>query len=211
MRPHADPVLAPVPLVPEIVLHTARELLPVWRTLGGDVPFWCVPWAGGQALARWVLDHAEAVRGRRILDVGTGSGLVAIAAVRAGAAAVRAIDLDPLACEACARNAAANGVAVTVEQGDGATVTLDADVVLAGDVWYDRTLATRLAPHLRACHARVLTGDPHRAYAPTDLVTLATYDVPTQLELESSPSRLTRVAEIPTRRSAVRGSSRRCT
>src|SRR4051812_13338748 len=110
--------LSSVPLVPEVRLYTATDVTPLWRatqaSLGGsgvNVPYWCVPWAGGQALARWVLDHRDAVRGLRVVDFGTGSGLVAIACALAGARSVRAIDVDPLAEAACRLNADANGVA----------------------------------------------------------------------------------------------------
>ncbi|HEY8079715.1 MAG TPA: 50S ribosomal protein L11 methyltransferase [Labilithrix sp.] len=199
--------LTPVPLVPEIALFTVNALTPLWRATeewlgerGVEVPFWSVPWAGGQALARWVLDHPEAVRGLSVIDVGAGGGLVAIAAALAGAARVRAVDLDPLASAACAMNAAHAGVAIEIVTADAATVELDADVVLAGDVWYDRVQAERLAARLRACGARVLTGDPSRAYAPPDLETLAIYEVPTPPDLESASVRTTRVcAMLPAR------------
>ncbi len=142
-----------------------------------------------------MLDHPQAVRGLTVIDGGAGGGLVAIAAALAGAAHVRAVDLDPLACEACRLNARNAGVSIEVVRADAAEVELDADVVLAGDVWYDRAQAERLASRLRAvaARARVLTGDPSRHYAPPDLVTLATYEVPTLPDLESASVRTTRV------------------
>jgi predicted nicotinamide N-methyase len=199
----ANTVLMPVPFVPEVVMHTATAVTPLWQATeqwlgraGVDVPFWSVPWAGGQALARWVLDNHDAVRGKRVIDVGAGGGLVAIAAALAGAAHVRAIDIDAVACAACALNAAANGVAIAIENADATRVALEADVVLAADVWYERALAERMLAALGRARARVVTADPGRAYAPTALVTLATYEVPTPLDLESVPSRATRVAEL---------------
>lgn len=196
-----------VPFVPELRIHTANEVTPLWgeteawlgRT-GVDVPFWAVPWAGGQALARWVLDHPNAVRGRRVLDLGAGSGLVAIAAAVAGAARVVAVDVDPLAEVACALNALANRVALEVIRSDIVGSPLagpDApNVLLAGDVWYDRALAARLAPWLATLDASgtlVLTGDPGRAYVPDGWHELARYEVPTPEDLESCAVKVTRV------------------
>ena len=211
----AQTVLTKVPFVPEIRLHTATDLAPIWRAtqarlsdLGVDVPFWCVPWAGGQALARWVLDHPEAVRGLRVVDFGTGSGLVAIACARAGARSVRAFDTDPLAAVACALNAEANEVAVDVVCVDVVghdARTLDADIVLAGDIWYERAASQAFSPwlaELARSGVRVVTGDPSRSYVPSDLVELARYDVLTYADLEATPVCLTRVLEVPrTRRS----------
>jgi predicted nicotinamide N-methyase len=200
-------VLAAVPFVPEVQLFTATDVTPLWRatqdwlgTFGLDVPFWCVPWAGGQALARWVLDHPEAVRGLRVVDFGAGSGLVALACARAGAKSVRAIDVDPLAEAACRLNAEANGLALDILCDDVVGQALDADVLLAGDVWYERAAATRFGPwltKLAASGLRILTGDPDRAYVPPGLRELARYDVPTSADLEATAVRLTRVLEIP--------------
>lgn len=201
-------VLAPVPMVSEIRVYTATELVPLWRASAGwlderglNVPFWCVPWAGGQALARWILEHPEVVRDLRVLDFGTGSGLLAIAAAKAGAAEVRAVDVDPLAASACALNATANDVAVEVICEDlvDRDVTADVDVVLAGDVWYELGPSARFARWLRVLAskgARVLTGDPGRAYVPSNTRELAVYDVPTTMDLESTKSRSARVLEI---------------
>ena len=145
---------------------------------GLEVPFWCVPWAGGQALARWVLDHPASVRGKRVVDFGTGSGLVAIACARATASSVRAIDVDPLAEAACLLNAEANDVAFEVLCADVVDTALDTDVLLASP------------------GVRVLTGDPCRAYVPGHLHELARYDVPTCADLESTTVRVTRVLEL---------------
>jgi predicted nicotinamide N-methyase len=198
--------LTTVPFVPEVRLHTATDLTPLWRAtqewlgkVGLDVPFWCVPWAGGQALARWVLDHPESVRGLRVVDFGTGSGLVAIACARAGAAAVRAIDVDPIAEAACLLNAEANGVIVDVTCADVVDEPIDADVLFAGDVWYERAAAARFAPWLARVvrsGVRVVTGDPCRAYVPDGLVEIARTEVPTCADLEASTIRITRVLEM---------------
>lgn len=195
--------LASVPLVPEIRIHTATELTPLWRATEAflaqhdlGIPFWCVPWAGGQALARWVLDHPEAVRGRRVVDFGTGSGLVAIAAARVGAE-VHAVDIDPFAIAACAMNAEANGVSVTTACIDLTGERVDADVLVAGDIWYEREPAERFHRwfvELRRSGAiRVVTGDPGRLYVPAEAIELGRYDVPTSLELEAKTSLSTRV------------------
>ena len=203
---------APVPLVPELALYQATELTPLWRATASelhawdDSPYWAFPWAGGQALARHVLDHPELVRGLRVLDFATGSGLVAIAAARAGAARVVAVDVDPFCRAAVLLNAALNGVAVAFHAGDplgappGAPPAAGADVVLAGDVFYERELAARSAAWFRALAAagvRVLAGDAGRAYAPRDgFEELAVLDVPTTVEIEDAPLRRARVLEF---------------
>lgn len=214
----AHTVIERVPFVPELRIHTATEVTSLWSAtsnwlgrFGADLPFWSVPWAGGQALARWLFDHPKSVRGRTVLDFGTGSGLVAMAAVRAGAAHVCGVDVDPLACEAARMNAEANGLSLEVRCADllgPAGPGLDEarwpapEIVLAGDVWYDRELASRAAPWLAALAAegvRVVTGDPGRAYVPVGLDLLASYDVPTSLDLEASDVRRTVVAELRAR------------
>lgn len=198
---------APVPLVPEITVHQATELTPLWHAtaseLAGwdDSPFWAFPWAGGQALARHVLDAPALVRGKRVVDFATGSGLVAIAAARAGAAEVVAWDVDPF-CEAAVRlNAAANGVAIAFRAGDPIGAGLDrVEVLLAGDVFYERELAARSIAWFRELAARgvaVLAGDAGRAYAPAaGFVVRASFDVPTTVEIEDAPVRWARVLEI---------------
>jgi predicted nicotinamide N-methyase len=135
-------------------------------------PFWAFAWAGGQALARYVLEHPDLVAGRRVLDLAAGSGLVAIAAAKAGAASVRAVDIDPLAMAAIELNAATNGVTVTAELADILDAgRADADVVLAGDVFYSAAMAARVYAFLRRAvrdGARALVGDPDRAFLPRD-------------------------------------------
>jgi predicted nicotinamide N-methyase len=203
----AHTALVQVPFVPEIRLYTATDLTPLWRatqawlgTFGLEVPFWSVPWAGGQALARWVLDHPEQIRGRRVVDFGAGSGLVAIACARAGATSVRAVDIDPLAEAAILLNARENGVSVDVSIGHIVGSAVDADVLLAGDIWYDRAAAARFGSWLEEVArsgVRVVTGDPQRAYVPEGLVELARHEVPTCADLEASVLRTTRVLTWP--------------
>ncbi len=191
----ANTTLTPVPLVPEIVLHSACEAMELWeRTHHDQPPFWAFPWAGGQALARHVLDHPELVRDRKVFDLASGSGLVAIAAALAGAESVTANDIDPLSLAAVELNAAANDVRISTLPGD----QLDgdahsADVVLAGDVFYDAEITALVLPFLGRAAARgalVLLGDPDRAHLPRDRFTArARYEVPVPLTLESADTR----------------------
>jgi predicted nicotinamide N-methyase len=198
---------AAVPLVPEIRLYQATQLTPLWTATASelhawdDSPYWAFPWAGGQALARHVLDGPAAVRGRRVLDFATGSGLVAIAAARAGAAQVTAVDVDPFCAAAVALNATLNGVEIAFRAGDPLGEPLRGiDVVLAGDVFYERKLAERSLAWFRglaAAGVRVLAADAARAYAPRDgFVELASFDVPTSPEIEDGPVRSATVLEI---------------
>jgi predicted nicotinamide N-methyase len=193
----AETRLLPVPHVPEIRLHLADEAMDLWaRTeeelgaMGLPPPFWAFAWAGGQALARYVLDHPETVRGARILDVASGSGLVAIAAAMAGAAVVEAADIDAFAAEAIGLNAEANGVSLMPRLGDLVGTDEGWDVVLAGDIFYDRDIAGAMESWLRGLEARgarVLIGDPGRSYLPTDrLAELAAYSVPVTRALEDA-------------------------
>jgi len=200
-------VAAP-PLVPELRVHLATEVTPLWqateRLLQAEhlpPPFWAFAWPGGQALARWLLDHPDSVAGRRVLDLGAGSGLGAIAAARAGAAAVLAADMDAFACTAVRLNAALNGVAVEVAMRDvTAGPVPEADLVIAGDVCYERAAADRITVWLRQRAAegvQVLIGDPGRTYLPKEgLELLARYDVPTSLELEDRTTRETGVWRV---------------
>jgi predicted nicotinamide N-methyase len=198
--------LLPVPLVPEISLHLADGRVGLFDGTGGEFssdvapPFWLFVWAGGQALARYVLDHPEAVRGKRVLDVAAGSGVAAIAAARAGAARVTALDVDPLAVAAAARNAQANRTAVETEVADVAEARTTADVILAGDVFYTRSVADRMTAELRGASragARILVGDPGRGYFPERLFTqVAEYVVPVPAALEETESLITGVWEL---------------
>jgi predicted nicotinamide N-methyase len=190
--------LATTPFLPEIQLHLADDAFALWeeteREVGGGVgapPFWAFPWAGGQALARYVLDHPELVAGRRVLDLASGSGLVAVAAARSGAARVAANEIDGYALAAIALNAAANRVSIDVLAGD----LLDGDhgdteVVLAGDVFYNRDFAARVLGFLdraRIAGAQVLVGDPGRAYLPRHRLTeLTSHQVPVVRALEDA-------------------------
>jgi predicted nicotinamide N-methyase len=184
---------ATVPFVPEVTLLTAAEPFGLWdRTARDAPPFWAFPWAGGQGLARYVLDHPETVAGRDVLDVASGSGLVAIAAAKAGARSVLAGDIDDNALAAIALNAAANAVpAVLPRRADLAAGAGGADVVLAADVFYQRDLAALALRCLRAARrggADVLTADPGRAFVPrASLTVLATYQVPVLTVLEDTP------------------------
>lgn len=189
--------LLPVPQVPEIRLYLADDAFSLWerteRELGSadqPPPFWAFAWPGGQALARYILDHADLVRGRAVLDLGSGSGLTAIAAALAGADAVTASELDRFAIAAIALNADANGRRVTVTgdvlDGDGA----GAAVVLAADIWYERRLAERalgLLQRARARGASVLVGDIGRAFLPRQMMrVLASYQIPVIADLEDA-------------------------
>jgi predicted nicotinamide N-methyase len=193
----------PVPYVPEVRLHQADDAIALWETLeeiaGAQLPppFWAFAWAGGQALARYVLDHPETVAGRTVLDLASGSGLVAIAAAAAGAAAVRANEIDPYALVAIDLNAHANGARLDAVAGDLLDGDPDADVVLAGDVFYRKPMADRVLPFLLRARERgslVLVGDPGRAYLPRDGFTaVAAYDLPVVASLEDAAVKRTTV------------------
>jgi predicted nicotinamide N-methyase len=198
-----------VPFVPGVRLQLATsEVTSLWLATetwlherNVPMPFWAFAWAGGQALARYLYDTKAEVRGKRVLDFASGSGLVAIAAAHAGALSVSAVDIDPFAATACALNAEANGVTLDIVSQDLVGGRLPrVDVVTAGDIWYEAGPADRFATWLRRIAAdgvRVLTADPGRAYVPTEGVReLARYDVPTPVELEGSPFRTTRVLEV---------------
>ena len=198
---------APVALVPEITTWQATELTPLWHATSAELerydasPFWAFPWAGGQALARHLLDHPELVRGRRVLDFATGSGLVGIAAARAGAARVVGADVAPF-CEAVVpMNVELNGVSLELRLADLLSGPLEGfDVVVAGDVFYEQPLAGRALAWLRGLAAQgmtVLAGDPGRLYSPREGVRdLARYEVPVSREIEERPVMRTWVLEI---------------
>jgi predicted nicotinamide N-methyase len=202
IRANTD-VMAP-PHVPEIRLHLASEAHDLWlktedelQEIGLPPPFWAFAWAGGQGLARYVLDHPDVVAGRRVLDFASGSGLVAIAAAMAGAATVTAVDIDPWAETAVRLNAAENGVRIDFSRRDIIGGPVDADILLAGDVFYDRDFADRLGPWFSALAseaATVLVGDPGRAYLPkSQLGFRASYEVPVTRVLEDSEVKKTTV------------------
>lgn len=194
----ANTVLEAPSMVPELRLHLATEITPIWRAseaaleeMGVPPPYWAFCWPGGQAIARLILDRPELVRGRTVLDFAAGSGLAALAAMKAGATSARASDIDPFALYAMRLNADANGVAILVEGADLLEIEAERgiDVVLAGDVCYERPLAERVFGWLRrhaGNGALVLMGDPGRAYLPTQgLQEFARYDIPTSLQLEN--------------------------
>ncbi len=194
---HGETRLRPVPHAPEISLHVADEATELWQKtedelgeIGLPPPFWAFAWAGGQALARYILDHPETVRGRRVLDFASGSGLVAIAAMKAGAAEVTACDIDSFAIAAIGINAEANEVVINPLQADIVGEDRGWDTVLAGDICYERDLAIRVADWLFALNRRgatVLIGDPGRSYLPKErLENLAMYQVPVTRTLEDA-------------------------
>ncbi|HWU78804.1 MAG TPA: methyltransferase [Caulobacter sp.] len=201
--------LQPPPHTPELSLHLADEITPIWtlteealQEIGLPPPFWAFAWAGGQALARYVLDHPEIVAGKRVIDFATGSGLVAIAAMKAGATSVLAADIDVFCEAAVGLNAEANGVAVGFTEVN----LLDApppetDVLLAGDICYEKPMAEAVMDWLRqgrANGASVLVGDPGRTYfRKDDLVKLAEYQVETTRELEDFAVKRTCVWTLP--------------
>ncbi|GLY04649.1 nicotinamide N-methylase [Actinoplanes sp. NBRC 101535] len=201
---HAHTVPSPVPFVPEVTLHQAAEPIALWEATeaGGasqPPPFWAFAWAGGQALARHVLDDPDLVAGRSVLDLATGSGLVAVAAALAGARPVTANDIDPLSLAAAQANAQINGVRVEAVEEDLLDTDEQFGVVLAGDVFYSREMAGRVLPFLRRAAGRgslVLVGDPGRAYLPEGLIERAVYDVPVNEELESVAIRRTTVWQV---------------
>ncbi len=197
-----ETTIARAPLVPELRLHLADTALELWQAtedtlgrIGLPPPFWAFAWPGGQALARHLLDHPDIVAGRRVLDMGAGCGIGALAAARGGAARVIAADIDAFAAAAIALNAALNGVTVTITVDDVLGAPPAAEIVLLGDMCYERPLAERALAWARAAArtgVTVLLADPGRAYRPTDgLAELARYTVPTSLDLEDRTERET--------------------
>jgi predicted nicotinamide N-methyase len=209
----ANTYLMAPPLVPEIVLHLAEESLPIWAKTEDELaamglvdPYWAFAWAGGQALARFILDHDEIIAGKRVIDLGAGSGLVAIATKIAGAEDVLAADIDPRAVTAITANARANDVAVRVTGEDllDAPERLCGDILLLGDLFYDTALAERVLEVASAAAAAgtvVLAGDPGRAYFPQDrFEKLAQYAVPVTRELEDAEIKSCAVWRLATER-----------
>ena len=208
----ANTKLLPVPLVPEIRLHLAEESLAIWRQTEEELgrmnvppPWWAFAWAGGQALARYVLDHPERTAGLSVLDLGAGSGLAGIAAMKAGAGRVLAADTDPFAVAAIAVNAAANAVALQATADDllaGRPGRFD--LVLVGDLFYERALAAQVLAFLEAAQrqgAAVLVGDPRRSYFPEErFERVAEFSVPVTRDLEDMEIKRTavwRLARMP--------------
>ncbi len=202
-------LLAP-PLVPEILLHLAEESLPIWQKSEEELgefnvspPYWAFAWAGGQALARYLLDHPETVIGRPVLDLGAGSGLCAIAAAKAGAGAILAADLDHYALAAVGLNAEANNVTVGVTSENLLSSPLPAafDVILVGDLFYERQLADAVLVAIETAAqggALILIGDPQRNYFPKGrFLQAAEYQVPVTRELEDATIKRTAVWTLP--------------
>jgi predicted nicotinamide N-methyase len=200
--------LRPVPDLPGIRLHTGDDVAVLWRLAGTELgledpplPFWAFPWAGGLAVARYLADHPAEIRDRRVLDLAAGSGLCAIVAASLGAASVHAFDIDPLSEAAVNLNARANGVRIAFSLTDPleADPPTDVEVILAGDVCYEETMADRAIAYLRVAArrgARILLGDPGRRYLPSDLQPLATYHVRTTHELEKGDLTESRVFAV---------------
>ncbi|MBF0354791.1 MAG: methyltransferase [Alphaproteobacteria bacterium] len=195
------------PLLPEISLHLASQVTPLWEATeatlqkeGLPPPYWAFAWVGGQAVARHLLDHPEIVRGLGVLDFAAGSGVAGIAAALAGAAFVEAAEIDAFAGAAISLNASANGVAVNVFLEDLVGSPGRWDVVLAGDVCYERPMAKRVFDWLLTLQSqgtRILLGDPGRAYLPqSGLGLLGSYDVPTTRDIEDKDMRTAKVYEV---------------
>lgn len=197
-------VLLPPPLVPEISLYLATEVVPLWckteeelAKIGVPPPYWAFAWAGGQALARYILDNPALVSGKNVLDIGSGSGLVGLAAAKAGAAHVLSADIDAFACAAIGLNAAANQLDIAVTQDDIIGQPGAWDVIMVGDLFYERPLAERLLAWLKPLSVTVLLGDPGRSYFPKQGVEkLATYTVQTTRDLEDRELRETGVYRL---------------
>ena len=200
-------VMSP-PLVPEIKLHLAHEAVPLWQKteeelgeMGLAPPFWAFAWAGGQALARYVLDHSSTVESLRVLDLATGSGLVAIAAVQAGSASIVATDIGEFATTAAEMNAGLNRVSLDIKLEDVLhQQPPSADVILVGDLFYEKALAARCLTWLRQAQgqgAKVFIGDPGRSYLPkAQLEKLAEYNVPVTRDLEDAEIKKTSVWQL---------------
>ena len=200
-------VMAP-PLVPEVKLHLAHEAVPLWQKtedelgeMGLPPPFWAFAWAGGQALARYVLDHSSMVENLKVLDLATGSGLVAIAAAQAGSGSIVAADIDEFATTAAEMNAELNQVSLDIRLEDLLHRQPPAsDVILVGDLFYEKTLAARCLEWLRLAQgqgADIFIGDPGRSYLPRDqLEKLAEYNVPVTRDLEDAEIKKTAVWQL---------------
>lgn len=197
----ANTTLEAPALVPEIRLHQASTLVPLWEASEAELerqgvppPYWAFAWAGGQALARYLLDNPALVAGKRLLDFGAGSGLQGLAALKAGAAEVLAVDIDPLACAAIRLNAEANGLAIAISDEDWiGRPNPGWEVILAGDVCYEKPMAARVEAWLRRLAGEgtlVLVGDPGRTYFPRQgMERLTGYAVKTTREIEDSDLR----------------------
>ena len=197
-------ILSP-PLVPEIKLHLAHEALPIWQKtedelgkIGLPPPFWAFAWAGGQALARYILDTPSTVSGKRIIELASGSGMVGIAAIKAGAASVLSADIDLFSTAAIKVNAELNAVSLSITSEDLlASAVPNTDLILVGDLFYEKGVAERCLAWLEQAQVKgidVLIGDPGRSYLPKDrLVKVAEYSVPVSRDLEDAEIKRTAV------------------
>jgi predicted nicotinamide N-methyase len=194
-------ILSP-PLVPEVKLHLAHEALPIWQKtedelgeIGLPPPFWAFAWAGGQALARYILDNPEIVRGKRVIDIASGSGLVGIAAMKAGAATVLAADIDQFSIAAIELNASLNNTTLSATSENLLLLPPPpTDIILVGDLFYEKHVAERCLAWLRQSKAEILIGDPGRSYLPkSELTKIAEYSVPVSRDLEDAEIKLTAV------------------
>lgn len=195
------------PFVPEIKLYLAHEITPVWYAHEGwlnainvEPPYWAFAWAGGQGMARFILDHPWLFLGKRVLDFATGGGIVAIAAAQVGAAEVIAVDIDPMAVAATGLNAMENGATMTTLCRDIVGEDVEADCIVTGDVCYAEAMAARVLPWLRRQAQRgiaVYVGDPGRAYFPIDGYSICSeYTIAVSVELEDRTTRTTRVVRL---------------
>jgi predicted nicotinamide N-methyase len=197
--------LGVAPHVPEIQLYLADDAIELWERVEAEVgerdlapPFWAFAWAGGQALARYVLDNPSLVAGKYVLDLAAGCGVVALAAAQVGARRVVANEIDPFAIDAIALNAEANGLTVETFLGDMLDGDADgADVVLAGDIFYDKAVTSRMMPFIQRLQARgvtVLVGDPGRAHLPQEkFAQVARYEIAVPKALEDAEVKTTTV------------------
>lgn len=204
----ANTMLHEPPLVPEVKLHLASEIVPIWQMTEEELeksglppPFWAFAWAGGQALARYILDHPETVAGKRILDFGAGSGMIGIAAMKANAASVLSADIDPFAAASIRLNAEVNGVSLNVTTDDiVGSANGGWDVILIGDMCYERPLAERIETWVHSLvdgGATAYIGDPGRTYLPkSGLEKIVSYAVKTTRELEDTDVRNTSVWRV---------------
>jgi predicted nicotinamide N-methyase len=197
-------ILSP-PLVPEVKLHLAHEALPIWQKteeelgeIGLPPPFWAFAWAGGQALGRYILDHPNIVRGKHVIDIASGSGLVGIAAMKAGASSLLAADIDQFSIAAIKLNAELNGVSINAISEDLlAAPPQFADVILVGDLFYEKSVAEKCFAWLRQSKAEILIGDPGRSYLPkSSLTKIAEYAVPVSRDLEDAEIKQTAVWKL---------------
>ncbi len=204
----ANTMLHEPPLVPEVKLHLASEIVPIWQMTEEELeksglppPFWAFAWAGGQALARYILDHPETVAGKRVLDFGAGSGMIGIAAMKANAASVLSVDIDPFAAASIHLNAEVNGVSLNVATDDiVGSANGGWDVILIGDMCYERPLAERIETWVHSLvdgGATAYIGDPGRTYLPkSGLEKIVSYAVKTTRELEDTDVRNTSVWRV---------------